>query len=188
MARAGSAADRVGARGLRFAGMLLALGVIIGVMLTSMYAGPAVAHTVLVSSVPAKGSALAEPPSRLELVFGADLNAQFVSVALTHAGTQVPVGAPNVVGARITADVTGDMPPDRYRTAYKVVGNDGHVMTGEVGFVVLGLTGAAGRQTPAAAIDGGSGGGVVRWILAAAVLGLVAVGVVMTRDALARRR
>lgn len=183
--------------------MVLFVALFLAPLSAGPYAEPALAHTTLVSSVPARGSALAEPPTRLELVFGADLNAQFVSVALTHSGVQVPVGTPSVAGARVTADVAGDMPADAYKMAYKVVGDDGHVMTGEIGFRITGAGGAAGPRAGSGvggaagggggASGGGSGGsggsgGVVGPILVVAVLGLLGVGFVMARDAARRRR
>ncbi|MCF7552621.1 copper resistance protein CopC [Pseudonocardia sp. WMMC193] len=166
-------------------GLLLALG-LLGLV------SPALAHEDLLSSTPAEGSALDEPPSMVTLEFSAAPSPSFVATTVTAAdGTRVDAGAPLVTGPVVTIPVRTDIPAGTYAIGYRVTSNDGHPITGQVtysvatsGVVTASSTPApvstpsAPAPAPAAAEEGGSP--VWPWLIGIVAV-IVAVSAVVVR-------
>lgn len=116
--------------------------VLLAVLGSLVLAGPANAHTDLVSSNPAGGDTLGAPPVTVRLEFSQTLTKDFASLTMA-VGTRepAPVG-PKVSGGVMTAAVpislrmTNDRQPQRWRVAYRVVSEDGHPITGAITFTV----------------------------------------------------
>jgi methionine-rich copper-binding protein CopC len=161
-------------------------------------AGPAAAHTELVSSTPAAGEQVAITTDRLVLEFGEDLLGAVDDVVVRDSrGDDAVVGAPGVLGSTLTVPLHLTE-PGRYTVAYRVMGRDGHLVTGTLWFSAaatgLPLAGAAadprdrppdaaGGIVPEPAAASPAGGAGLRWGLPTA--GLVSLLVVLH---LARRR
>lgn len=111
---------------------------------------PAFAHEDLLGSTPAEGTTLDQPPSTVTLEFSAAPNPAFVATTITAAdGTRVDAGAPLVTGPVVTIPVRTDVPAGTYAIGYRVTSNDGHPITGQVGYRVTSSGVAATTDAPA---------------------------------------
>ena len=115
-------------RRLFFVFVFGALAMLLGVTTAS-------GHSQLVSSDPADGSVLSAPPTQLVLTFNEALLKEAVDVAIANAAGDVVSGdVATVVGAIATIPWPADLPPDNYSVSYRVVSDDGHPITGSIGF------------------------------------------------------
>ncbi|GII76342.1 hypothetical protein Sru01_13240 [Sphaerisporangium rufum] len=97
-------------------------------------AGPARAHNVLTGSDPADGARLASPPAEVTLTFDQPVRAEFTQLALTGPdGVARPLRV-RVTGAKVRAALPGALPAGGYAVGYRIVSNDGHPVTGRIGF------------------------------------------------------
>jgi methionine-rich copper-binding protein CopC len=121
-------------------GLLLALvGVGLAVAGTAVGMLPAAAHDELVSSVPAAGEQLAEPPTEVSLTFSASVSQEFAQVAVVDAaGASYQSGPPVVAGDTVTQAVTGLPTGATFTISFRIVSADGHPIGGTVPFSVLG--------------------------------------------------
>ncbi|MBB2924462.1 copper resistance CopC family protein [Cellulomonas cellasea] len=129
-----------------FAAVLAGLG---GITLGVLGAGPAAAHSALVSSDPADGSTPATAPAQVTLTFNEP------AVAL---GTVVEVRAPDgrvvstgdavLADAGVTQALSGDLPAGAYSVLWRVTSADGHPIEGQLTFTAQGPTTAG--DVPAA--------------------------------------
>lgn len=110
--------------------VVLALGTLCGV-------GPAQAHSRLVSSDPAEGAALVQPPASATLVFSEALVELGAGAELTGPGGSVPV-AIEVSGVSLVARWDGALAPGAYSLAWRVTSADGHPISGTLAFSVTG--------------------------------------------------
>ncbi|WP_159083571.1 copper resistance CopC family protein [Nocardioides terrigena] len=156
------------------------LAVLLAVLVLGARPAPAGAHTDLVSSIPAQGERVSQGLDRVELVFAEDLLAAGAAIAVRGpAGEEVAVGATGTSGSTAAARLTLSAPGNHTLT-YRVVGGDGHVISGSLGFtVVAGATpGRVATSVSREALPGASAEadapGSVMWLLLVAVL-LVAV-------------
>jgi methionine-rich copper-binding protein CopC len=145
--------------------------------------GPgAQAHSELVSSSPAAGSVVTRATDRVVLVFASDLLPGASAVVVRDPrGRDVTTSAAGsraaVVEATVELGVVG-----RHDLSYRVVGEDGHVVSGSLWFTVASgaaPVGAAAAVTsdPRAAAPGPTiGSGAITWVVLASLLG-VALGV-----------
>lgn len=100
-------------------------------------AAPALAHTSLKSSNPAKGAALAAPPRQLELTFSEPVQVEPGAVTVGGPdGTQWTVGQVTVSGPVVTAPVTPTGPAGEYVINYRVISADGDPVHGKVPFTL----------------------------------------------------
>jgi methionine-rich copper-binding protein CopC len=104
-------------------------------------AGPAAAHTFLVSSMPASGSELPEAPRVIELDFSHQVSDTVVSVSLASGQGALRLAPAVVSGPSVRASVVGAAPPGWYVISYSVTSADGHRLVGEINFVVRASTG-----------------------------------------------
>ena len=130
---------RAGLRGallIWLAGLALALG-----------PSPAAAHASLVSSTPAQGARLDALPEQVRLEFSDAVLAPAYVVITGPDGRSATRGEPEVQGAVVTQATAGG-PAGGYTLAYRAVSEDGHVVTGQIGFAV-----GEGASVPSAAAD-----------------------------------
>ncbi|GEA87608.1 copper resistance CopC family protein [Cellulomonas cellasea] len=123
--------------------------VLAGLALAVLGAGPAAAHSALVSSDPADGSTPATVPAQVTLTFNEP------AVAL---GTVVEVRAPDgrvvssgdavLADAGVTQALSGDLPAGTYSVLWRVTSADGHPIEGQLTFTAQGP--ATAGDVPAA--------------------------------------
>ncbi|MBE7161868.1 MAG: copper resistance protein CopC [Williamsia herbipolensis] len=146
------------------------------VVLTTLLAGPASAHSTLVSSDPANGSSVASGPSSVTLTFNEAL--QDAYDALTVVGPDNRYWQSDekarVEGPRITVGLRPLGPAGEYRINYRVTSADGHPVSGQVRFTLTTAgTGTPGAEATASSSDSG---GVTWWPYAVGVVVVVALG------------
>ena len=139
--------------------IVLVAGVVLALLATVVQAAPARASTVsvavvaipehasLVSVSPADGAELSTGPTQIRLTFDDVVSAQFLQLRLTRDGSPVATSTPTVDRAVVTAEVSGKAEPGAYRLVWQVTSDDGHPVSGESTFTVLGA-GATPRVTP----------------------------------------
>ncbi|MGH3586889.1 MAG: copper resistance CopC family protein [Pseudonocardia sp.] len=119
------------------------LAVALGPVLGLAVAQPASAHDRLVSSDPADGARLDEPPSTITLVFSAEVLEAGAQVAVTTPDGTVPAQV-SVDGDEATAtlpdDLPGDLPGGDWTVTWRVVSSDGHPIEGELEYTVAGTS------------------------------------------------
>ncbi|MEU3627376.1 copper resistance protein CopC [Amycolatopsis coloradensis] len=114
----------------RFGASLLVAGVaLLGA------ATPAMAHSELKSSDPAKGASLATPPTQIKLTFSGPVTLAADPIQITGPeNAKWTVGRAEVAGAVITAPVQAVGPAGEYTLRYKVTFEDTHESSGTVKF------------------------------------------------------
>lgn len=136
---------------------------------------PAAAHTELVASTPIAGAPVSRSVDRVVLTFSDDLVPGASAIAVSDpSGEDVTVSAASVRGSVVEVGLaTGVAGP--HTVTYRVVGEDGHVVTDSFTFTVLAgaldaAAGAgapgAGRPAPATSSPGMSAAG---WVLGTGV-------------------
>jgi len=105
-------------------------------IVAALYANVAAAHAVLVSSSPADGSKLTQPPKEIRLLFNEAIVARFSSVTLTRSdGKKVQTG-----GASSNArDLVVSLPllqPGKYQVRWQATSADSHRIQGSFGFEI----------------------------------------------------
>jgi methionine-rich copper-binding protein CopC len=106
--------------------------------LLGLLATAALAHTKLSLSVPAAGAALERSPAQIVLEFAEDV--RLTAVTLTDAaGTAHTLGAlPREPAVRFALDLPTPLTPGAYVIAWRAVGGDTHLVSGDVAFTVGG--------------------------------------------------
>ena len=124
--------------------------------------GTAAAHTALTGAVPARGSTVREPPSRLALSFTEEVSLAVSRVQLFGPDSaEIALGAlrhPGDSARTLVADVGATLRPGRYIVRWQVAGEDGHPVHGEYGFVLA-------ADSLAAAVPPPSGEAVARGLV-----------------------
>src|SRR5688572_5290259 len=105
-------------------------------VLCSMLAAVAQAHTPLKSSAPAADAAVGAPKS-IELAFGGDV--RLTSVALTDSGGAAKHldAVPTAVASTFSLGIHEPLTPGAYKVVWRAVGGDTHIISGEFGFTVV---------------------------------------------------
>lgn len=118
---------------------LAALSVIVG-------AGPAAAHARLISTSPGVGATVSPALRDVTLTFDDTIGLLPRALVVTGAtGAPLPTGAPRVVGRRrLQVALLDRLVPGRYFVGWRVLSDDGHVVSGSFGFGVT----AAGASAP----------------------------------------
>lgn len=122
-----------------------------------LMAAPAEAHTTLTSAVPATGSKVPSP-AQIKLTFAEPVKFPGVVVLDTKGGHHES-GKAHAAGATVTEQVAGVLPAGVYTVGWRVVSADGHPVTGDYKFTVVGGSSpspapgsvTAGSSAPAAA-------------------------------------
>lgn len=125
--------------------VLVAVTVVVAVMGTPMTAR---AHTELVSSSPAPGSEVPLELDRIVLEFGEEL-LSVGNAIVVHGpnGAEVTVGTAGTSGSTLEAGLVLTT-PGQHNLTYRVVGQDGHTITGKLSFTVR-----DGRPAPAGVVQ-----------------------------------
>lgn len=125
--------------------------VLVGLALAVLGAGPAAAHSALVSSDPADGSTLAAAPAHVTLTFNEPAVTLGTVVQVRAAdGRVVSAGDPVLTDASVTQDLTGELPAGAYTVLWRVTSADGHPIEGQLTFTAQGPTTAGGPPGTAA--------------------------------------
>ncbi|WP_246364623.1 copper resistance CopC family protein [Kibdelosporangium persicum] len=107
---------------------------------------PALAHTELKGSNPAKDAALAAPPTQIQLTFSETVQVEPGAISVAGpGGEQWTVGQVTVAAEVVTAPVTPVGPAGQYTISWRVISADGDPVSGKIPFT---LTVAAGTPTP----------------------------------------
>ena len=152
-------------------------------------AGPALAHSRLVSSNPVDGTSLDTGPTQVSLTFNEDMPPGFDLVTVIGPdGKAWQDGEVTTSGPTVSVDVAPLGPAGRYQVGYRVVSGDGHPVQGAVSFTLT----KAGPGTPppqpaggvpvtgAGAESANSGGSPIwPWIVGAVVIVGAAVTAVL---------
>lgn len=110
---------------------------------------PAWAHAELVSSSPGQGDVLDAAPQVVDLVFSEPILASTVAVAVVAQGASpIPVTDVTVEATVVTVAWPADAATGPVAVNYRVVSEDGHPITGSVGFTI-GADASAQAPTPA---------------------------------------
>lgn len=187
----------------RSVGLLLLAG--LASLLVLVAPGPAQAHTDLVGGSPGPGRVVPATTDRLVLTFSEDVVPVGSQVVVRdRAGHEVTRGAPKRSGSSLVVRLRL-LEPGRHEVVYRVVGADGHPVTGGYRFVVApaGASASSSAQqeggisevrdtagpgltspSPSGAAEAGATGSPLRWVLPAAA-GLAFV--LMVLHALSRR-
>jgi methionine-rich copper-binding protein CopC/putative copper export protein len=133
------------------------------VALGAMCAGPAaaLAHPLLLETVPSAGLVDPSPPTEIELAFteGAVPEGSLIQVTDSH-GRRVPTGPVKAsnggedLSVKLKAKVLGQI----YSVHWAALGNDGHTTSGDFKFGVVGLKGAPPPGAEQLTGQGGAGG------------------------------
>ncbi|HEX8402686.1 MAG TPA: copper resistance protein CopC [Allosphingosinicella sp.] len=105
-----------------------------------LIAGPAFAHSKLVSANPAPSATVRSVPAQLQLNFNEPLIQRFVTLAVTGPdGATLHVATVTVdpkKKSRVNAVVHGFGKPGAYKVAWTAAGSDMHRMTGSYSFTL----------------------------------------------------
>lgn len=105
----------------------------------ALWPAVALAHAVLVKSVPAQRASLVEPPPRIELWFNERLEPAYSKASVTNeAGTQVDLRdvAVSTEDPRRLSLSLPPLEPGRYTVNFRVLSVDGHVVESRLSFTV----------------------------------------------------
>ena len=140
--------------GRRLAGRVSLIAVLTA-LAAVVFAGPAAAHDVLLSSDPADGSTVQTAPPSVTLTFDQPVqNFEPVVTVTGPDGQSYQSGSPTVDSTVVTNAVGPLTAAGEYLIAYRVVSADGHPVVGEVKFQFTGApapaaSSAAGSPTAA---------------------------------------
>ena len=101
----------------------------------SLFATSALAHTVLSGSVPAQDTVVAASPEQLVLTFSTDV--QITALTLSDAASvSYDLGALPTTAQQEFSIPVPSLAPGYYTVAWRAVGADTHVVSGEINFSV----------------------------------------------------
>ena len=168
-------------------------------------AGPASAHSQIISTSPADGAVLDAPPTEVRLTFDAPLLDDTDTMSINDAdGNVVSSIHPKPEGAEVAIPWPAGTKPGVYQVAYRVVCGDGHPLVGAMLITINGAAPSAGSvdaavttgsaaastpttnsATPAAAPASTPSAGLP---IVALLVAIVAAGAVVAAAFMARRR
>ncbi len=112
---------------------------VVTALLVAAVFGVAWAHATLVRSMPPSGAHLNRPPTELRLVFSEAVTARTSRVELVSPDSQrlaLAVRADTADGKSLLADVPPLPVVGTYRVEWRLVGTDGHAVTGRYSFII----------------------------------------------------
>lgn len=130
----------------------------VSLLLGTALAAPALAHTALKSSDPAK-NARVEIVRKVTLTFTESVRFPVVLVRGAD-GKRYESGRPEVDGPMVIQAVADSVPPGAYTIAWRVVSDDGHPVEGEIPFTVVAPETPAAVATASATPATGTSGAV----------------------------
>ncbi len=93
------------------------------------------AHTTLESSNPSDGQVITEPIKQVSLEFESTLE-KLSTLSLIQSGKEIAVKDIKVENNKMIADLPVDLQNGNYEIQWKIFGEDGHPITGEIEFKV----------------------------------------------------
>jgi methionine-rich copper-binding protein CopC len=101
-------------------------------------ATPASAHAALLSSAPADGAVLTEPPTQVLLTFNQAMQDIGADIVVTHTdtGDAVPSATIAVNDAEVSMPLPSDLGSGTYQVAWRAVSADGHPIEGTFAFTL----------------------------------------------------
>ncbi|MGH2753045.1 MAG: copper resistance CopC family protein [Actinomycetota bacterium] len=119
---------------------------------------PALAHPRVVSTTPADGSTVSQPPGEVSVEFDELVEGGSLEV-YDPCGARVDSGSPQTVGSKVTVGIFADR-AGRYTAVWEVIGEDGHPVRGDWTFTSSGGAACAGSGggSEGTGKAGGSGG------------------------------
>jgi copper resistance protein C len=131
---------------------VLAFGAILG-------AGSAAAHSVLLSTSPARGGTVPIAPSNVSLIFNEMPQGEFSTIHVTGPdGQRRDNGHVQVVNDVVSEPLAGTRPAGRYVVDWRVVSADGHPVSGEFTFTASSAAQPVSSPSPSVSIVVGQGG------------------------------
>jgi methionine-rich copper-binding protein CopC len=101
------------------------------------FAGSAMAHTHLKSASPADGATVANSPAEFVLTFGEAARLTALSIQKDGGAEQKVAPLPTTATAQFKVPAP-KLDNGHYTLNWRILGDDGHVMSGKVGFTVGG--------------------------------------------------
>ncbi|GAA4544726.1 copper resistance CopC family protein [Pseudonocardia xishanensis] len=173
-------------------------GALIAMVALLVGASPAFAHAQFEGSDPADGASLATAPQTVTLTFSDTMRQGFNTVTVTGPdGVQYQAGEPTAQDTTVSVALNPLGPAGVYQIGYRVLSDDGHPITGRLGFTLTQpgtaapATGSAApvapttappveaAPAPAAQTEESGGMPVWPWIVGAVVLVGAGVAVAM---------
>jgi methionine-rich copper-binding protein CopC len=149
---------------------------------TLVLASPASAHDELVSSSPAIGSILASQPKTVTLTFEEPPASGYTKVTVNDPKGKQLVQKVDSAGSMVTATLDGSGERGAYVISYAIMSDDGHSVSGTIGFTVAAT--AKPSTSVAASTSDDSGSRNLGWIAA----GIAALAVITVIGALRTSR
>lgn len=101
-------------------------------------AGPASAHSSLVTASPQRDAVLDQSPSSIDLTFDQDVSDRSPVIVLSDsAGRDIEVSQPSVSGPFVTAPISSELEPGVFTVSFGVDSADGDPVTGDFTFEVV---------------------------------------------------
>lgn len=173
---------------------VVVLTTMVGLVVSGVFAAPASAHAVLVSSSPTDGSRVDQEPAAVSLTFDEAVQPILASdQVIAGTGARVDTGQlrQSTDGATITMPLKPGLPKGSYTAVWRVVSADTHIVSGSITFG-LGVDPAAAPVAQADATGGlDIAADVAEGLVYAGVvllLGIAAAGSLWWPWVLARRR
>ncbi|GKW45523.1 copper resistance protein CopC [Planococcus sp. NCCP-2050] len=95
----------------------------------------AMAHTTLTASNPSEGEVLSTQPEKIELEFGTVIE-EGSSMTLSGPEDSIELSEITVADNIMTGEVTNELPNGQYIIDWKIIGEDGHPIEGQILFGV----------------------------------------------------
>jgi len=144
-------------------------------------AGPAFAHDELIGSNPKDGSSIPVAPTRITLYFEEPPAAGPTALTVAGpAGDSAVAGPPVISGSTVYAPLDAVTKSGHYTITFRIMSDDGHPVSGTLGFTLTAAANAAAAVTKPAGAPAkkDSSSSTPLWIAGAAVLVVVAAGVI----------
>lgn len=101
-------------------------------------AGPAAAHTEVMSTVPAAGATVSAPVEIVRLTFSRPVSPRQAQVLVAAPdGADLADGPARVSSGSVSQQLTRSAAAGSYLVSYRVVADDGHPITGQVSFSMV---------------------------------------------------
>lgn len=115
--------------------LIAVLGAVLGSIALVAGSWAAFGHAQLVSSTPADGDILAEPPTRVVLTYNEEINPEFAQIVLADSTGRTVPAQPEVTGPTVVVPLPTALPAGEVAVRYRVVSRDGHPIAGQIAFV-----------------------------------------------------
>jgi copper resistance protein C len=161
------------------------LVVVVAVVALVFTAGPAAAHTELISTTPADQQTVGRTPPVVVLTFNESLLAMGTQVVVTGPQGPVQMGAPDVAETKVSQNLR-EGPAGHFTVAWRVTAADGHPLSGTFTFTAAAAgNGAAATLEPDEGRNSGgrtTSAGQSTWMWLLGGIAFLAAVVALTRQ------